>query len=153
VVCSTLKNAAHLLCGVVFFVAASPAIAASSASSGAPCWKLVLNDWYDGTISSVYPLPCYREAIDHIPATMQIYSSARDDILNAEAKAAHRLTSSPKHPAPEVVSRRISAPGSEGHGSIPVPLLVLAALAILLVVAGAAGTIWRRLHGRKPGAP
>ena len=42
----------------------------------APCWKLLLNDWYDGTINKIYPIPCYQQAINHLPADLRIYGSA-----------------------------------------------------------------------------
>ena len=73
-----------------------PALAAAFAFLGAsaapapaatPCWKLLLNDWYDGTISNIYPIPCYHEAINHLPTDVQVYSSARDDILRALQQA------------------------------------------------------------------
>jgi hypothetical protein len=40
-----------------------------------------------------------------------------------------------------------------GPQSFPLPLLILGALAILLVIAGAAGMIWRRYQDREPGEP
>lgn len=57
------------------------------APAATPCWKLLLNDWYDGTISNIYPIPCYHEAINHLPTDVQVYSSARDDILRALQQA------------------------------------------------------------------
>src|SRR5207248_5825715 len=68
---------------------ACAAVAASAAPGAAatPCWKLLLNDWYDGTISNVYPIPCYHDAIKHLPTDVQVYSSARDDILRALQQA------------------------------------------------------------------
>jgi len=56
------------------------ALCSTPAPAAAPCWKLLLNDWYDGTINNVYPIPCYHQAIDHLPTDVQVYSSARDDI-------------------------------------------------------------------------
>jgi hypothetical protein len=70
-----------LVCAVAA-VAASPA-AAGSAKSKTPCWKTLINDWYDGRIDGVYPIPCYREALKHLPADVDAYSSARDDIKQA----------------------------------------------------------------------
>jgi hypothetical protein len=58
-------------------VHASPAVAAT------PCWKALLNDWYDGRIDHTYAVHCYQEALHHLPADVQTYSSAHDDILRA----------------------------------------------------------------------
>jgi hypothetical protein len=53
------------------------------AAAAAPCWKALLNDWYDGRIDSVYARHCYQEALKHLPDDIDTYSSARDDILRA----------------------------------------------------------------------
>lgn len=66
-----------LLAGLLQFAFAGPAAAAP------PCWKSLLTDWYDGTIDKTYPIPCYRQAVDHLPTDAQLYSSAKDDILRA----------------------------------------------------------------------
>ena len=42
-----------------FAVSASPAVAANKPA----CWKVVINDWYDGQITGKYALHCYREAL------------------------------------------------------------------------------------------
>jgi hypothetical protein len=78
-----------LLCAGLLGFSTAPASAAP-----VPCWKKLLNDWYDGKIDKIYPLPCYHEAIKHLPADVEVYSSAKDDILNALAAAAK------KKPAP-----------------------------------------------------
>ncbi len=57
--------------------------AAPAATAVTPCWKLLLNDWYDGAINNVYPVPCYKQAIDHLPTDVDVYSSAREDIQRA----------------------------------------------------------------------
>jgi hypothetical protein len=51
-----------------------------------PCWKTLINDWYDGRIDGTYPIHCYRDALDHLPADVDTYSSARDDIKQALQK-------------------------------------------------------------------
>jgi hypothetical protein len=61
--------------------------AAAPASAAAPCWKRLINDWYDGRIDSAYPVRCYREAIRNLPEDVQAYSSARDDITRALLRA------------------------------------------------------------------
>lgn len=60
-------------------VSVSPAVAKSKTA----CWKLVINDWYDGTISGKYKLHCYRDALGHLNPDLEGYSSARDDIRRA----------------------------------------------------------------------
>jgi hypothetical protein len=56
---------------------------ASPAAAATPCWKLLLNDWYDGRIDHTYAVHCYQDALHHLPADVQTYSSAHDDILRA----------------------------------------------------------------------
>src|ERR671917_1871332 len=70
---STAALALTLLIG-----ASAPAAAATT-----PCWKQVINDWYDGRIDNVYPAHCYSEAIAHLPEDVQTYSSAKDEINRA----------------------------------------------------------------------
>jgi hypothetical protein len=53
------------------------------AAAATPCWKTLLNDWYDGRIDRTYPRHCYTEALHHLPADVATYSSARDDITRA----------------------------------------------------------------------
>jgi cobalamin biosynthesis Mg chelatase CobN len=72
---------ALLLAGALFFLLTGPA------SAAAPCWKRLLNDWYDGHIDKVYPIACYHQAIAHLPTDVQVYSSARDDIQRALQRA------------------------------------------------------------------
>lgn len=64
--------------------------AARPASAASPCWKQLLNDWYDGRIDKIYAVHCYEEALGHLPTDVQIYSSARDDIQRALASAIQR---------------------------------------------------------------
>jgi len=104
----------------------------------APCWKTLLIDSYDGRIDRVYPIRCYHQAIAHMPIVLQLYSSERDDIMRALQRALGG-----KGPGPQIVGPN---PASSGGGSLPVPLLVLGSIAILLVVAGVAGAVWRRFR-------
>ena len=144
--------------------------------SGPPCWKSLLNEWYGGAITTIYPVHCYRQAINHLPVDVQVYSSARQDIQAAENAAAHHKAA-PKSSRPGPIPGQttttagvITTPGTttttdsnppkKKHGligildditpgnpqSFPLPLLILGALAILLVIAGGAGMIWQRRH-------
>jgi hypothetical protein len=168
VLASTLVAAALVGAGVQ----ARPAQAAS------PCWKLLLNDWYDGRIDHVYPVHCYREALKHLPSDVQTYSSAHDDILRAlqsaiaKEKEQHKEVSSntPVPPGSAGVSSGTDKGGSGGGepgrdsgaglasqvssdspSSVPTPLIILGVLALLLVAGGAAGLIAKRIQARRQG--
>jgi periplasmic protein TonB len=58
-----------------------------SAHAAAPCWKQLMNDWYQPPIEKTYPIRCYQEAVDHLPTDAKLYSSAREDILRAMGQA------------------------------------------------------------------
>jgi hypothetical protein len=176
---------------VAAFARPAPAAAAT------PCWKALLNDWYDGRIDKTYAVHCYNDALKHLPADVQTYSSAHDDIQRAlqsalakQRKAGHKVTrNSIVPPASGGGSGSGGGGGSAGGGgggtsttpggtgttattgsgrnsgkglshlanklnpasasSLPIPLLVLGALAILLVAAGAAGVVVKQIQARK----
>ena len=147
--------------------------AAGPASAAATCGKKVIDDWYDnGRVDGSYPLHCYDDAIDALPRDVRDYSSAKDDIERAlqarmNGQGAPPATSDPTpggdEPGETTGSDGSSKPGDEsgvpeaGAGdvdtasssSVPVPLLVLAGLALLLVAAGSIGYLARRLQARK----
>jgi len=58
-------------------------VSPAAARSGPACWKVVINDWYDGKISGKYPLHCYRAALAHLGSDTKGYTSAYDDINRA----------------------------------------------------------------------
>ena len=90
-----------MILGLVGILASLPATAAhASRSVSVPCWKRLLNDWYDGTINNVYPIPCYGAAIKHLPADLVIYGSAKSDILAAEQAAIHKKPTPPEKANP-----------------------------------------------------
>ena len=147
---------------------------ARAASAGAPCWKVLLNDWYDGRIDGSYPRHCYNDALKHLPADVSTYSSAREDIERAlqsaiakQEKLGHKV--GPNTPiVPPASPRKASRGGTttttgpaKGTGSasgpldsgspssLPTPLLVLGGLALLLVAAGGAGLIAKRIQARR----
>ena len=61
------------------------------AAAATPCWKALLNDWYDGRIDNTYALHCYTDALKHLPPDVQTYSSAHDDIERALQSAIAKL--------------------------------------------------------------
>jgi hypothetical protein len=167
------------------------AVRAPSAEAATPCWKLLLNDWYDGRIDQTYPVHCYREALKHLPSDVSTYSSAHDDILRAlqsaiaKQRKAHKAVGNDT-PVPPLGGSggsgsgggstdtspgggdaggrtTTSGPGRQSNGglagqvssgspsSIPTPLIVLGGLALVLVAAGGAGLIAKRMQSRRQG--
>jgi hypothetical protein len=148
----------------------------AGASAATPCWKKVLNDWSNGRSIGAYPIHCYREAIQHLPEDLRDYSSATDDINAAmQAQIAKRKTRSPQGiggssnpganttptganagPDRSAYRRALDNLGTSNADSLPIPLIVLAALGALLLVsaAGLAGTKRiRALRAARRGPP
>ncbi len=142
-------------------------LTAGTAAAKAPCWQQLINDWYDGRIDKTYAIPCYREAINHLPADVDNYSSARDDIQRALQV---RIAQKKGIAIPGSTSDGGGKKGSKGDGrkpgggvipgiskeigpknatSVPIPLIVLAAIAALLLAAGSAGFVARRIRARR----
>jgi cobalamin biosynthesis Mg chelatase CobN len=74
-----------------------------AAAGATPCWKKLLNDWYDGRIDNVYPVSCYEETLKHLPEDISVYSSARDDILRALQSARAQLRENKKPAGPNAL--------------------------------------------------
>jgi hypothetical protein len=98
---------AFLRLAVVSLAAAGALIHAGGAAAATPCWKSLLNDWYDGRIDNAYAIHCYQDALHHLPADVQTYSSAHDDILRAlqsavakQKRAGHKVGPNTLLPAP-----------------------------------------------------
>jgi hypothetical protein len=164
------------------------AVRTAHAQAATPCWKQLLNDWYDGRIDQTYAVHCYRDALKHLPADVQTYSSAHDDILRAlqtavakekkQNKSVGNNTLVPPQKGgggsgaggggggggsgnggtgttPTTLPGRTQGPGlagkvsSDDPSSVPVPLIVLGALALLLVAAGGAGLLAKRIQARR----
>jgi hypothetical protein len=68
---------------LVLAAAAGAILLAGPAAAKDPCWKTLIDDWYDGRIDSVYPVACYRAALEHMPEDVAQYSSLGDDINRA----------------------------------------------------------------------
>ena len=180
---SHLKLTTRIALASLALLAAS-AHHAAPAAAATPCWKSLLNDWYDGRIDKTYAVHCYNDALDHLPADVQTYSSAHEDILRAlqsavakQQKAGGKVgpnTPIPPAPADEPTGGKGGSGGSPAvtttgrdrdkgltgladrlnpgsASSLPLPLLILGGLALLLVAAGGAGLIAKRVQARRPG--
>lgn len=149
---------------VVLLVAAAAALSlpGTAAAKGTKCGKEIVADWFDnGRIDRLYPLHCYEEAIDAIPADIRDYANAADVIKHALQRALtghlYRCRGCPD-PSPDGQSRSPGGgnskdenalaagpnPNASGPSSVPIPLLVLGGISLALLAAGALGYVSRR---------
>ena len=114
----TCSSKAALLAALAVLLAAAPRVRAPAAQAATPCWKKLLNDWYDGRIDHTYPIACYRDALKHLPADVQTYSSAKDDILRAlQSAIATRKAKHESIGAGTLVPPQKGSSGGTGRGS------------------------------------
>ncbi len=169
---------------LLLLVLAAWGTTAPAAAAEENCAKQVIADWYDnGRVDNIYELQCYRDAVKALPVDVRDYSSAKDDILRA-LLFAQQGTTDPGDGDPgtdpgsdpgggtggdpgggtggdpgggtDTTPTTTPSVDTAGPSSIPVPLLVLAGLATLLLVLGAAGYLTRRKashRGDEPPAP
>ena len=177
---TTILVAALLAAAAAAFAAptaqASPAALQQATSH---CWLDVINDWLDNNqVDNVYAIPCYTQAIQQLSARPDIagYSSAIDDIHRALLAVIRqdRNDGGPNgggsQQGPDSSSSQ--GPGGGGGGSnnsgggghhtffgiggpssatsLPLPLIILGALAILLALAALATWFARRFQARRP---
>lgn len=90
---------------------------AAPAAAATPCWKVLLNDWYDGRIDGTYPLHCYTDALKHLPSDVRTYSSAADDIERALQSARAAARKEHKKIGPGTLLRPAGSSGGKGGGS------------------------------------
>ena len=156
-----VKTSLALLVGVLVALSL-----AGTASALTPCGKKVLNDWWDnGRVDRLYPLHCYEEAIDGIPADIRDYSDAQEIISRAlQAAVGGKLapggidptpgegpgTRKPGAPVPGDGGPVASPPvDTTGTSSVPIPLLVLGGMSLALLAAGSVGYVSRRRQAAK----
>jgi hypothetical protein len=146
-----------------------------AASAKQPCWKDVLDDWYpDGRIDGSYSQACYRAADQNLPQDLRDYSDLPNAIARARLRDVRdsRVENDDRFPqsvggAGPVDERDDDGSGGGGNSgdgaigealdqlgpssadSAPIPLLILAGLALLLVAAGGAGVLTRRIQARR----
>jgi hypothetical protein len=145
---------------------------AAPASAATPCWQALLNDWFDGRIDHTYPTACYTQAIQHLPRDVEQYSGAKDDIHRAMLAALKNKNGGPpsQQPGEETRKPESTTPAttgdSEAHSkgvilksiewlgpsdaaSVPLPLLILAGVAFLLLAAAGGSFVNRRFQERR----
>jgi hypothetical protein len=101
---------------------------ASSTQARPACWKRLLNEWYSGQITTIYPHACYVQAIEHIPADLRISASFIGDLRAAEKAAAAGKPAPPEKPLPQP---RISMPSTRSKATRRKPPWVSAGVALL----------------------
>jgi hypothetical protein len=174
VLLATIVGAFAFLAAGVGVAAAAPAASLQPTNE---CWKSVVNDWLRNhpNIKGTYAIPCYTQAIQHLNSYPDIkgYSSAPDDIQRALYAAIHQDRGN--GPGSGLGATPPGSPGGQGNGgtggtsnqnqglwpsianrlspgnaqSVPLPLLVLAGLALLLLLAAAATWFARRMQARR----
>jgi hypothetical protein len=173
-----LATIAGTLALLVLGAGPAAAAPAASQQSTNQCWKDVVNDWLHNqpNLKGTYAIPCYTQAIQHLSEYPDVagYSSASDDIHRALLAVIHQEGrgggsgggSSPPPIAPGPGGNQSSGGGTPtphnslwtrltdriapGNAqSVPLPLIVLAGLALLLLLA--AGGTWfaRRMQTRR----
>ena len=168
---------------LALIAAGAPAASAAPAAitqATPKCWEQVVNDWLvHGTVTKLYAIPCYTQAIQRLNAYPDIkqYSSAIDDIKRSLLIARREESGGPGGGAGQGGSNNsgggVTGGGSNGgsnsgggHGkglitsiadklgpgnaqSIPLPLLVLGGLGLLLLLTAAATWGTRRFQARR----
>ena len=158
---------------ILAFIAALSACAFGVATAQAStCSKALIRDWFvDGRIDKTYPVHCYREALKDIPEDQIVYGTLRDD-LNRALQAVirdHNGRIGPNMLVPGAGGDGPNDPNSAAGGShdegffswvarklgpssadsVPVPLLILAGLALALVAAAGVSFFARRMQAKR----
>ena len=153
---------------------ASPAGAAQSCGRA-----VIDDWYDNGRVDGTYALHCYDDAIEILPRDVRDYSNAKDEIQRAlqnrkrgepappaqtdptpgavpptETAGTDTTDTSSTPPSggsddPPTETTAVSPVDTESASSIPIPLLILAGLALLLVAAGSAGYVIRRVQARR----
>ncbi len=105
---------------------------------------MLVDDWADGAISNLYPISCYRQALQNMPEDVRLYSDASDEINRALAsQSVKRSIAGGLEPAVQSATAGV-VPAGDRSGA---PLVLAASLAALLVLAASGGYLARRKWG------
>lgn len=144
---------------VIAVLAGTVALVGSAPPAGAvtPCGEQVVADWLDnGRIDGVYELHCYEDGIDAIPSEIRDYTNAEDAIRQAYVSLGGSRPPTPPgdgsggQDQPPLTTPLIDTSATT---SVPLPVLMLGALALVLLGAGALGHVSRRRSGGDDGLP
>jgi hypothetical protein len=148
-VCERLGSSAGRLAAfgaaLLFAAFAILSLGPSPASAAKPCWELVLDDWADNaSIDRPFSVACLQQALDRAPEDIRAYSDIEDQIRQAlRDTVIRRPQSSGSSEGP--IEQALSVDTNDAR-SIPIPLVVLAACASALIIAGGAGIARRKLR-------
>ena len=169
------------LAGLTAASPASASSTASAKAKG--CAGQVVSDWFnhaDHKVHGHYPLHCYQDALNSLDSSVEDYTNAKQAISAALAAEALRCKtncgptdpgngeSSVVQPGEKPIARHntydfgdrpvkeppaITPVNTSSPSSVPLPLIILAALAGILLLAGAGSYVARRLKANRPAPP
>ena len=169
-----LRGLAFLLTLLAVGAGLAVATAPSDAAKKKACWERVLDDWsQDERIDGKYPAACLEEALQRVPADIRAYSNFEEQVRGAQGGRTLQNTggslggggggngpagpdaqprgvepdTGPKDEGP--IGDLLAAGGRNNADSVPLPLMILAALALALMTAGAAGLLQRKLKAQR----
>jgi hypothetical protein len=156
-------------------VLSMPAVSPSVAHAAKPCWERVIDDWTkDGQLDGQYSPKCLRQAIKNTPEDLRDYSSIDDDIQAAllghfgaavnngpndrngsggtGGSGGGKLTPAEAKRRAELAVPHAGSAQSipDTSRSLPLPLLILAAVTLAAVLAAASPPVIQRLRTRFP---
>ena len=122
---SVIAALVSLAAGLLLLVAAGSAGASGEATgrekAAPPCWKVLTNDAFDGTVDGLYPLATYGEAVGHLPTDVQSYSTIAEVIGRARQTALQKsgegVKADPARCGYALGSKSDPAGGNGGGGS------------------------------------
>jgi hypothetical protein len=154
---STLRLACAFAAGIAVLAFGAFMLIAPGDATATPCGGKVLDDWWDnGRIDQVYDRQCYRDAIDSIPADLRDYANVEEVVTRAlnnlngggpsdpDPSGTDEPRPADPNPGPEDPAEVLDGVETSSPSSIPIPLLLLAAMSILLLGAGGLGYLSRR---------
>ena len=131
---------------LLFVAFAMLSLGSGSASAAKPCWELVMDDWADNaSIDRPFSVACLQQALDRAPEDIRAYSDIEDQIRQALRDTVVRRPQSSTGNPEGPIEQALSVDTNDAR-SIPIPLLVLAACASALIIAGGAGMALRRFR-------